>query len=59
VRQAVKRLLSDYLPATPKAYLKSKSSQRISATTLAYRIVMIDKIISMYESDAGYLEVNK
>ena len=59
VRQTVKRLLSDYLPATPKAYLKSKSSQRISATTLAYRIVMIDKIISMYESDAGYLEVNK
>ena len=59
VRQTVKRILSDYLPALPKAYLKSKSSQKLSATTLAYRIVMIDKIISMYESDARYIEVSK
>lgn len=59
VSRAVKRLLSDYLPALPKAYLKSKSSQKLAATTLAYRIIMIDKIVSMYESDARYIEVNK
>lgn len=58
-RQTVKRLLSNHLPALPKAYLKSKSSKTLSATTLAYRIIMIDKIISMYESDVKYIEVEK
>lgn len=58
-RQTVKRLLSNHLPALLKVYLKSKSSQKLSATTLAYRIIMIDKIIFMYESDAKYIEVEK
>ncbi|PKG36541.1 hypothetical protein [Psychrobacter sp. Sarcosine-3u-12] len=53
-----KNLLSSYLPALPKAYLKSKRPKNLSVTTLAYRIVLIDKIISMYEYDAEFIKVN-
>lgn len=43
--------LSNNLPNIPKAYLKSKRAKRLSATTLAYRIVLAEKIIILYESD--------
>ncbi|CAN6959966.1 Asparagine synthetase domain-containing protein [Psychrobacter okhotskensis] len=54
----IKVLLSNYLPAFTKAYLKSKSPKNLSVTTLAYRIVLIDRIVSLYESDANSIEGN-
>lgn len=49
--------LTHNLPALPKAYLKSIQAKRLSATTLAYRIVLADKIIAMYLSDAQRIKV--
>ncbi|WP_298737840.1 hypothetical protein [uncultured Psychrobacter sp.] len=59
ISQKAKRLLSKHLPVLPRAYLKSKTANNISATALAYRIVLIEKIITMYQSDQSYIEVNK
>lgn len=56
VAQKAKDWLSNHLPAFSKAYLKSKQANTLSATTLAYRLVMADKIITMYESDAIHLK---
>lgn len=52
ISQKIQTLLSNHLPALPKAYLKSKRSKRLSVITIAYRIVLAEKIITMYETDA-------
>lgn len=52
VSKKVRAWLSGSLPALLKAYLKSKQVNKLSATTIAYRIVLAEKIITMYESDA-------
>ncbi|WP_201615696.1 hypothetical protein [Psychrobacter urativorans] len=50
--------LSGNLPALLKAYIKTKDGKRLSATTLAYRLVLAEKIITMYESDAKQIKVS-
>lgn len=57
--QRAKSLFSNHLPMLPKAYLKSRIPNNISAITLAYRIVLIDKIIGMYQSDQESFKVTK
>lgn len=52
VSQKIQTLLSNHLPALPKAYLKSRRSKKLSVITIAYRIVLAQKIITMYEADA-------
>lgn len=52
VSQKIQTLLSNHLPALPKAYLKSKRSKKLSVITIAYRMVLAEKVITMYESDA-------
>lgn len=58
VFRKIQTLLSNHLPALPKAYLKSKQLKRLSVTTIAYRIVLAEKIINMYESDATQIKVS-
>lgn len=57
VSQKIQRLLTNHLPALPKAYLKSKRVKKLSVTTIAYRIILADKIIAMYELDAKHNKV--
>lgn len=54
----VKSWLSHNLPNKVKAHLKSKQSKKLSAVTLAYRIILCEKIIKMYTTDAEYIEDN-
>ncbi|UYF99271.1 MULTISPECIES: hypothetical protein [unclassified Halomonas] len=44
--------VSRHLPRSLKAYLKAKRPYRLSPQTLAYRLVLVDKILNMYEADA-------
>lgn len=48
----LKNWVSDKLPPLAKAKLKAKRPLNISEITLAYRVIMIDKIISMFNSDS-------
>ncbi|WP_201530073.1 hypothetical protein [Psychrobacter frigidicola] len=50
--------LNDNIPLLLKSYIRSKRVKNLSATTLAYRIVLAEKIITMYESDAKQLKVS-
>lgn len=59
IMQKSKNILSEYMPTQIKAYLKSTRTKKLSAKTLAYRIVLIDKIIEMYQLDGKYIERNK
>jgi hypothetical protein len=52
-------LLSEKLPMRIKAYLKSKKALYLDPITIAYRLVMADKIIKMYQEDCRYLYFNK
>ncbi|TXD97815.1 hypothetical protein ES754_02265 [Psychrobacter frigidicola] len=56
VSQKIQTLLSNHLPALPKAYLKSKRSKKLSVITIAYRIVLAEKIITMYGTDARQIK---
>lgn len=56
VRQEARAWLLKNLPALLKAYLKTKQAKMLSATTMAYRVVLIEKIINMYASDAQLLK---
>ena len=47
-----KNWVSNKLPPLAKAKLKAKRPLNISEITLAYRVIMIDKIISMFNSDS-------
>src|SRR5690606_657082 len=47
-----KSWVSDHLPDKLKAHLKARRVKRLSATTLAYRMVLADKVIGMYEATA-------
>ena len=58
VTQKARVWVSDNLPILIKAYLKSKQVKNLSTTTMAYRIVLAEKIISMYASDAKVIKVN-
>lgn len=51
----IKRILSKSLPAYLKFYLKAKQPMRISHITVAYRLILINKILKMYEKDARFL----
>ena len=51
-----KAWISDHLPPLLKAYLKSKRVKNISAITIAYRLILIEKIIAMYQLDAKELK---
>jgi hypothetical protein len=44
--------LSDRLPARLKARIKAMRPRNLASDVLAYRIVMADKIVKMYEADA-------
>ena len=44
--------ISDHIPDRLKAHLKARRVKRLSATTLAYRMVLADKVIAMYETAA-------
>ncbi|MDT0642282.1 hypothetical protein RM553_05490 [Zunongwangia sp. F363] len=48
-------LLSENLPMRVKAYLKSKKKLHLDPITIAYRLVMVDKILKMYQNDSRYL----
>lgn len=52
---SMKTLVLNNLSTIPESYLRSLYSKRktISPTTLAYRSVLIDKIVSQYTSDAN------
>lgn len=59
VSQKARGFLSHHLPELLKAYLKSKQVKKLSATTLAYRIILAEKIINMYASDAKNITGDK
>lgn len=44
--------ISRHLPQRLKAYLKSKRALNLSPQTLAYRLILVDKILKMYTDDA-------
>ncbi|MCG7199120.1 hypothetical protein MD273_05185 [Marinobacter pelagius] len=44
--------LSHWMPSLVKAYLKNYKKRNLSPVTLGYRVIMVDKIISMYENEA-------
>lgn len=48
----LKFFLSKKLPPFIKYYLKSKQSMQLSYVTVAYRLILIDKIINLYMSDS-------
>lgn len=52
VLTAGRAFISDNLPLLIKGYLQSKRAKNISATILAYRLVLAEKVITMYELDA-------
>lgn len=52
VLTAGRAFISDHLPLLIKGYLQAKRAKNISATILAYRLVLAEKIITMYELDA-------
>lgn len=54
----IRIFLSNHLPTLLKAYLKSKTSKHLSLTTLTYRIILVEKIITMYESDSKQIKVS-
>lgn len=54
----LKNWVSDKLPPLAKAKLKAKSPLNISEITFAYRVVMIDKIINMFNSDS-HIDLDK
>lgn len=45
--------VADHLPDKVKAHLKARRVKRLSATTLAYRMVLADKVIGTYEAAAN------
>lgn len=52
----VKQKLSEHFPPYIKAYIKSKRVSYLDPVTLAYRIVMVDKINNMYKADSKILK---
>ncbi|MBW4009421.1 hypothetical protein HG532_05205 [Moraxella osloensis] len=48
----LKFFLSKKLPPFIKYYLKSKQPMQLSYVTVAYRLILIDKIINLYMSDS-------
>ena len=52
----IKNILSTYMPQYIKFYLKSKRKMHISSITVAYRLILIDKIIKLYISDSESLQ---
>lgn len=53
---AAREFITDNLPLLIKAYLQTKRANTISATTIAYRVVLAEKVIAMYESDAQLIK---
>ena len=56
VLTAAHAFITDNLPLMIKGYLQTKRANTISATTLAYRIVLAEKAITLYESDAQLIK---
>lgn len=50
--------LNDNIPLLLKSYIRSKRTKNLSASTIGYRMVLAEKIITMYESDANSIEEN-
>lgn len=51
--------LTDNMPLVMKSYIRSKRTNKLSASVLGYRIVLAEKIITMYKSDAKYIMESK
>lgn len=58
VSKKIQALLSNYLPTSIKAYIKSKQVKILSSTTIAYRITLAEKIITMYKTDSNKIKVD-
>jgi hypothetical protein len=52
LKQHLKNVLAEKLPDNLKAYLKSKIKRTLDPLTLAYRIVLIDKVNRKFTSDS-------
>lgn len=51
--------LTDNMPLLMKSYIRSKRPNKLSASVLGYRIVLAEKIITMYEIDAQQIIESK
>lgn len=54
-----KLFLSKKLPSYIKYYLKSKQPMSLSYITVAYRVILVDKIIDLYVSDSNSMRNGK